>query len=75
MHDPCAVLAVTHPELIDRTLRHVDVELSGTLTRGMTVVDQRPGVAPGGNVEHGHHIDSGRARELFMSAVAARGGG
>ena len=73
LHDPCAVLAVTHPDAVDRTLRPVDVELNGTLTRGMTIVDQRPGVA-GGNVEHGHTLDHGRCRRLFLDAVAAPGG-
>ena len=41
MHDPCAVLAITHPHLLDIKPRAVAVELAGTLTRGMTVVDQR----------------------------------
>ena len=41
LHDPCAVLAVTHPELIETAPRAVSVELDGTLTRGMTVVDER----------------------------------
>ena len=41
LHDPCAVLAVTHPELIETAARAVAVEVDGTLTRGMTVVDQR----------------------------------
>jgi inosine-uridine nucleoside N-ribohydrolase len=41
MHDPCAVLAVTNPELFDLRPRHVQVEVSGALTRGMTIVDER----------------------------------
>jgi inosine-uridine nucleoside N-ribohydrolase len=41
LHDPCAVLALTHSELFTVTRRHVDIELGGALTRGMTVVDQR----------------------------------
>jgi len=71
MHDPCAVLAVTHPELIRRTLRHVDVELRGELTRGMTVVDRRNGAPAGGNVQHAHSIDNLQARALLLEAVAA----
>lgn len=43
IHDACAVLAVTHPELFDSSEHHVAVELTGTHTRGMTVVDRRPG--------------------------------
>ncbi len=41
IHDPCALLGVTHPELFEYVSAHVDIELAGTLTRGMTVVDQR----------------------------------
>lgn len=46
LHDPCSVLAVTHPHLFSSEHRHVDVELYGTLTRGMTVVDRRSGHMP-----------------------------
>ncbi len=41
VHDPCAVLALTHPDLLTKTPRHVAVETAGTLTRGMTVIDHR----------------------------------
>ena len=41
MHDPLAVLALTSPELFQRRQRHVAVETTGTLTRGMTVIDER----------------------------------
>jgi inosine-uridine nucleoside N-ribohydrolase len=41
MHDPCAVLALTHPELFTRSFAHVVVETAGEHTRGMTVIDQR----------------------------------
>ncbi|MCP3987971.1 MAG: ribonucleoside hydrolase [Actinomycetia bacterium] len=76
LHDPCAVLAVTHPEIVGRTRRRVEVELSGTHTRAMTVVDQRlpPGVDdPTGNVWHGHTLDHPAALAALMEAVAAHG--
>ncbi|HEX7094686.1 MAG TPA: nucleoside hydrolase [Acidimicrobiales bacterium] len=41
VHDPCAVLSLTHPELFELHDHRVDVELAGSLTRGMTVVDRR----------------------------------
>lgn len=41
MHDPLAVLALTAPDLFERRRRHVAVETSGRLTRGMTVIDER----------------------------------
>lgn len=83
LHDPCAVLAVTHPEVVTSELRRVDVELDGRLTRGMTVVDQRPAPVGGRasrpddeagapNVHHGHTIDPEMARALVLEAVAAR---
>jgi len=41
VHDPLAVLALTHPDLFERRAHHVAIETSGALTRGMTVIDQR----------------------------------
>lgn len=41
LHDPCAVMAITHPELFQFEPRNVMVELKGEHTRGMTVVDER----------------------------------
>ncbi len=74
LHDPCAVLAVTDPETIAHTLRRVQVELAGSITRGMTVVDQRPPAGvddESGNVWHGHTLDHPRALALLLDAVAA----
>jgi inosine-uridine nucleoside N-ribohydrolase len=41
LHDPLAVLAVSHPELFERRRRHVVVETKGEHTAGMTVIDER----------------------------------
>ena len=41
VHDPVAVMALTHPELFTRSFSHVVVETAGEHTRGMTVIDQR----------------------------------
>lgn len=41
VHDPCAVLALTHPTLFTTKDQHVVVETSGEFTRGMTLIDQR----------------------------------
>ena len=46
LHDPCAVLAVTHPDLFERRKLHVVVETEGTHTRGMTLADTRPWADP-----------------------------
>lgn len=41
MHDPCAVMVLTRPDLFETEAFHVSVELQGTHTRGMTLCDQR----------------------------------
>ena len=41
VHDPCAVMALTHPHLFQRAQRHVVVETRGKHTRGMTLIDER----------------------------------
>lgn len=47
MHDPCAVLALTHPEIFEFESATAAVETDGRLTRGMTVIDRRPRAAEG----------------------------
>jgi len=58
LHDPCAVLAVTHPELFDFAKHRVRIELDGTHARGMTVIDQR--------------VDKGPSRSLGGSMPSLR---
>ncbi|MDE0419592.1 MAG: nucleoside hydrolase [Gammaproteobacteria bacterium] len=73
MHDPCAVLAITHPHLLRAEPRAVAVELRGALTRGMTVVDQRVSRRrdqANANVAYG--IDAERAWEVVMESLDAR---
>jgi len=41
VHDPCAVMALTHPQLFQRAERHVVVETRGRHTAGMTLIDER----------------------------------
>ena len=41
VHDPCAVLALTHPQLFTSRPRRVVVETAGVHTRGMTLIDDR----------------------------------
>lgn len=41
LHDPLAVLAITHPRLFEHVDRHVVVETRGEHTAGMTVIDER----------------------------------
>lgn len=53
MHDACAVAWIIDPSLIVAAPMHIDVELNGTLTRGMTVCDYRHlrGVDPKVDIE------------------------
>jgi inosine-uridine nucleoside N-ribohydrolase len=41
VHDPTAVMALTHPHLFERRFAHVVIETQGRHTRGMTLVDMR----------------------------------
>ncbi|WP_420451071.1 nucleoside hydrolase [Ilumatobacter sp.] len=41
LHDPLAVLAITHPHLFTSHRRHVVIETRGEHTAGMTVIDER----------------------------------
>lgn len=68
MHDPCAVLAVTHPELFKFEERRIDIETTGELTRGMSIVDERPGAEPP-NVHVGMSADEEAVVELIMAAA------
>ena len=65
MHDPCAVLAVTQPEWFDFVPRDVRVELHGRWTRGMTVVDERPGQRRT-NVGVAYGVDARRAAASIL---------
>ncbi|MDH3643343.1 MAG: nucleoside hydrolase, partial [Gammaproteobacteria bacterium] len=74
LHDPCAVLAVSHPQLLSFQERAVSVEVAGTHTRGMTVVDQRAVRRSGGkpdaaNVEVAYTLDAEPAMALIVQAV------
>jgi inosine-uridine nucleoside N-ribohydrolase len=83
VHDVCAVLAVTHPQLLVHEPRAVAVELTGQHTRGMTVVDERPPAVAGGatepasgtTVEVGYAVDAPAARALLLDAILHPGSG
>ena len=72
VHDPCAVLALTHPQLFTTKDHHVVVETHGELTRGMTLIDQR------GLIEREHpnctvqwDVDASKAFDAIVAAIAA----
>lgn len=70
LHDPCAVLAVTHPSLFDFEELSVHVELSGSLTRGMTVCDQRTTRKRDlPNVQVAQSLDAGAALSMLFQSL------
>ena len=74
LHDPCAVFAVTHPQLFDLRPKRVDIELYGEFTRGMTAVDERPIVASkkgDPNALVAYEPKSAEIFDLIYAAVAA----
>ena len=72
IHDACAVLAVTHPQLFDGKRQPVNVELTGTHTRGMTVVDDRGSSTNNdGNVRVLRAADADAVIKLIVEAATA----
>ena len=69
LHDPCAVLAVTNPELFAFGAHLVRVELDGRHTRGMTVIDNR--IRNTGDVEVAWEADAEQLLALIHDAVAS----
>jgi inosine-uridine nucleoside N-ribohydrolase len=60
LHDACAVAWLIDPSLIESVHAHVDVELEGQYTRGMTVCDLRYFGAPGTVVQGGGGMVAGQ---------------
>ena len=70
MHDPCAVLSVTHPQLFHFEPRPVNIELCGTHTRGQTLVDERHLPESKSNCQVGYQVSTNKVLELIIEAIA-----
>ena len=71
LHDPLAVLALTHPELFTSSYLHVAIELTGELTRGATIIDRRDlKERPAANCTVLETVDADAAWRLIVDAVA-----
>jgi purine nucleosidase len=69
VHDPCAVAYVIDPEVVTVRKAPVDIELTGTLTLGMTVADFR-GTAPTDcHTQVAVKLDHPRFWELVVDAL------
>lgn len=72
LHDPLAVLALSHPELFVGTDRHVVIETRGEYTAGMTVIDRRDITDRGSPNAHVlDRVDADAAWMLVLDALAA----
>jgi inosine-uridine nucleoside N-ribohydrolase len=63
--DVLGVIAVARPEALHKRHAHVDVEVQGELTRGMTVFDQRAWHPATPNVEFTHDVDTPLVRKYI----------
>ncbi len=72
LKDVLGVIAVAKPELIQTKHASVDVETRGELTRGMSVIDQRPWHEKTSNVDLAHHVDSQGVRDYMFTTLGLR---
>ncbi len=71
VHDPLAVMALTHPHLFTVKNAQVEVEPAGVRTLGMTIIDQRDlKEVPPGNCEWQTHVDADAAWDVVVEAIA-----
>ena len=70
LHDPLAAAVCLYPDLVKTEKCHVDIELRGELTRGMTVVDRR-GRTPMGeeNINVALEVDAERFKTMLMKSL------
>lgn len=72
VHDPLAIFALTHPHFFESTSSHVVIELTGTHTRGMTLIDQRDlREVKDANCEVLTKVDAPAAFDTMIDAIAA----
>jgi pyrimidine-specific ribonucleoside hydrolase len=75
IHDAVAIAHLAVPGLVETRAYRVDVETTGELTRGRTVVDDRGVPGPPPNADVAVAIDRARFIDLLIDAVAAIGNG
>ena len=75
VHDPCAVVALVRPDLLDMRDMHVDIETKGEYCRGMTVGDMRGDTDAVPNAKVCMNIDRQGFVDLIVEAVKTYGEG
>lgn len=73
VHDPCAVAYVIDPSVLETKRVPVDIELTGTLTRGMTVADFRYPIPEDCQTAVAVSIDHAKFWQLVEAAIRAIG--
>ena len=73
IHDAVAVAHVALPGLVTTQPYRVDVETTGEITRGRTVVDSRGVAGPDPNVDVALTIDRERFADVLVDAIASFG--
>jgi purine nucleosidase len=73
VHDPCAVAFVADPQVLTTRSAPLDVELSGTLTSGMTVADLRAPASPECRTRLALELHRDRFWDLVVDALARIG--
>jgi purine nucleosidase len=69
VHDPCAVARVIDPTIVATTPTPIDIELTGTLTYGMTVADFRRPAPPNCTTSAATTLDQDRFWDLVLAAL------
>ncbi|QDQ15763.1 nucleoside hydrolase [Streptomyces spectabilis] len=69
VHDPCAVAYVIDPSVMTVRKAPVDIELTGTLTLGMTVADFRSPAPADCHTQVAVDLDHGRFWDLVVDAL------
>lgn len=70
LHDPCAVMAVLHPEFFEGEACHVDIVTDSVICRGMTLVDRRPIPAKAPNVQRLTEVNRQGFVTVLRSAIS-----
>ena len=70
MHDPLAVAAAFHPDLLKTESVAVDIEITGELTRGATIADWRGLWGRPKQTQVAVDVDSGAFRDLYFETIA-----
>ncbi|BDZ49410.1 ribosylpyrimidine nucleosidase [Frondihabitans sucicola] len=75
VHDPCAVAYVIDPTIVETVKVPIDIELTGTLTLGMTVADFRAPAPDDCNTWAATRLDRDRFWKLVVDALETIGEG